>query len=228
MPDFLPRREDELLAWLRNFDEQINFDPQAFGVSPERAAKLHARFETYEAAYRLATAPATRTGSAIVLKDTAKAAVLEATRQIANSVRAQPQVGDDARFLLGIRLKRVGRKSPIPPPERAPSIRVLSRLGWSVIVRLFDIDAQHRTAKPKGVSGAVLLSYAGEQPPTDLGLWSLRGHTSTTVTTLHFPGDLPRHARVWITARWINPTGQHGPAATPTWAEIAGDTAFAA
>src|SRR5688572_5895891 len=106
MPDFLPRREDDLLAWLRNFDEQINSDPQAFGVSPERAAELHARFETYADAHRLANAPTTRTGSAIVLKDTAKAAALEATRQIAKMVRAQSAVGDDGRFLLGIRLRR--------------------------------------------------------------------------------------------------------------------------
>ena len=57
--DFLPAREADLLAWSRNFRDQINLSPQQFGLSGPQAAHYATVHDAFAAAFARAHNPGT-------------------------------------------------------------------------------------------------------------------------------------------------------------------------
>ena len=219
MPDFLPRREAELLQWSANFDRQINDAPGDFGLSVQVAADYRALHEAFAQAYQLSQEPSTRTASAVVAKDDAKAALLALARGLARVVRGQPGVTDAQRLELGLVVRRSGRLARVAAPAAAPQLAVEPILGRGAVrVRLFDPASPNRRAKPRGVAGATLLTFVGEAEPEGSSHWSFGRSTTRTTAVVALPEGGACGARVWVTAFWFSPTGRRGPAsaAVPT------------
>lgn len=228
MPDFLPRREADLLQWSTHFDRRINESPADLGLSPQEAADYRARHEAFAAAYQLARQPATRTASVVVAKDDARAAVVALARVLAGVVRANPAVTDAQRIALGLRV-RTGPPSRIGPPQAAPGLVVVPLVGRKAVrVRLFDPASPTRRAKPRGVAGAAVFAFVGEAEPGTSARWVFCRNTTRTTADIDLPPGVPPGAAVWVAAHWFNPTGRRGPAspAVPTrlaggWAPVA-------
>jgi len=227
MPDFLPRRDADLLQWSSNFDQKINFSPESYGISPSVAAEYAALHANFAQLYLAAVGASTRTPSGIVEKDDARAVLAKRARQLASIVRGTPQVTDAQRLDLGLRLKRraTGPRRRIQPPSHTPMLRIISVQGSTVRIQLRNTEMPTSRTLPRDVKAAMIYSFIGEQPPPTLKGWRLCQSISRTRCEITFPPDLPPGTRVWVTAYWFNHAGAprpglgNGPAAMPvgTW-----------
>jgi hypothetical protein len=232
---FLPNADVALLEWSANFAARLSESGESYGISPAQAADYAAKNAAYAAAFYTAAGPSTGTRTAVVAKNQARAALRAAARQLALIVKGQPSVTDAQRVELGLAPRPAGRPAPIGRPAAAPSLQVDAVTGRTVRLRLLDPDSTRR-GKPAGVLGAVLFSYAAPPapprptpdgpPPTDLRDWRFEGHTTRTILDLAFPADLPPGTQVWLTARWLSPRLQGGPAANPVSTHLGGGVAM--
>lgn len=72
MPDFLPRRESDLLAWSALFEQLLTASPQKYAISPQQAANYRTLQLAFAAAYPLVATMPTRTVVTVANKDAAR------------------------------------------------------------------------------------------------------------------------------------------------------------
>lgn len=218
MHDVLPRREIDLMRWARNFDQRLGAapGPVGYGVTAEEAAAYAALLAEAEAAYEQANTPETRTSVVVAWKDEALSALRAMSRVLVKVIKARPSVTNEQRVLLGLAARRSARTTKIQRPEAMPVVRVDRVMGWRLELRLSDPDATGRRRLPTGVSGAAVMVYVGDQPPMSIEQWQYAGTTSKTRVALEVRPGLTPGTRVWYTARWLSPTYQPGPVASPT------------
>ena len=228
MPDFVPRRDSELVTWTGQFSRALAADPDAYGVSSEGAAEVADRQAAFAEAYETAEAPSRRTPIALTLKDAARADLLAAVRQAANRARSWPTATDGQLVALGLPPRRT-RGSRIGPPADAPGLNVTPLFNRQAVrVRLYDPASPYRTAKPSGVAAAALYVCAGEPMPGASASWVFAGATTRTTADVAVPPDVPPGGMVWVSAYWLNPRGEPGPAGAAVAARVAGGLAIAA
>ncbi len=220
MPDFIPRRDADLLSWSRNLSARISEDPGSFFLSPQQAADYAALHEAYAAAYTRAQNPDTAAPTSYVAKDDARDDLKRKARQLAGLIRSHPDCTDQQRISVCLRRARQGNGARIPRPNTAPELVILSVTGRSVKVRLHDRASYSRKGKPPGVGHAMLFSFVGEQTPANLSGWNLARRTTLTRCTVEFPPQLPPGTEVWLTAQWENNKCQPGPACAPVYAHL--------
>ena len=229
MPDFLPRREAEMLLWSRNFDQRINAAPGDYALTAGQAAEYRTLHEAFADAFKLSQQPGTRTPVVLSERDEAKAALVAFARVLAGVVRSAPGVDDVRRLELGLTVRAKGRRPRIGRPTEAPHLFVEPVLARPAVrVTLFAPGAAVRRAKPAGVAGATVFTFVGEEPPLLLSEWKLGVQTTRTTAEVRLPHPPPPGARVWVIAQWFNPTGQRGPASLPASTRVVGGWAMAA
>ncbi len=218
MHDVLPRREIDLMRWARNFSEKLNTapGPGGYGVTVQEAVDYAALLAEAEEAYAQANEPETRTRVAVTRKDEVLSELKAMSRVLVKVIKARPSVTNDQRVLLGLAARRSGRATKINRPGLMPVVRVGRVMGWRLELRLSEPDASGRRRLPVGVSGAAVMFYVGDQPPTSIEAWQYAGTFSKTRVELEVQAGLAPGARVWYTARWLSPTYQPGPVASPT------------
>lgn len=219
--DFIPARDVELLTWSGNFREKVVADAPAYGLTAAQASAYAARHDAYAAAFGTASAPATRTSTAVLVKDEARAALEAEARGLSRIVQAAPGVTAEHKLGLGLTVRDT-KPSPVPPPGGAPSISILAAVGRTVRLRLMDRESTRR-GKPAGVIGAVIFSCVGDNPPASLSDWRFEGTISQVFYQVHFPASVPNGATVHLRAQWLNRKLQPGPASSPAWTNIPGD-----
>ena len=214
MPDFLPRREADLLQWSSSFSEHVNSAPAEYAISPEMAAEyraLHVQF----ADLMLKSADATaRTPSVLFAKQQTRERLVAMARTLTRQARGNMDVSNAQLQNLGLRARRERRGPRIQPPAEAPIVRMLSRENWSARFRLCDPGSM-RVAKPAGAKSAILFMAVGPQPPPDRAAWTMCAITGRTVVDVKFPKHLPAGTQVWVAARWYSPTCTPGPPSLP-------------
>lgn len=225
--NYLPTREADYALWQKNFDALITATPTAYGLTTGQATEYDTLFIAWTSAYNIASTPSTRTPSAIQAKNDAKAALTEETRKLVKIIQGYPNTTNEMRVDLGITVPDV-EPTPVPQPEFAPSLTIVSVMGRTVKIRLRDVENPDRRGKPTGVQGATVLSYVGEEPPADPGDWSWSFNTSKTVDEVTFPATVAAGSKVWITAVWFNARKQNSPAAAAQSTNISGGLAMAA
>jgi hypothetical protein len=215
---YLPTREPELVTWMANFAGQVTEDPVSYGLTEAQGTELGTLNTNFQQNYELANHPQTRSPTNIEAKNTAKRALVAYVRQMVEIIQGQPSTTDAQRRTLGITV-RDADPTPVPPPDVAPRLDVVSVSGWLVSLRLHDGESARR-AKPAGGKGATLFSFVGETPPTDIAAWKVEGSTSKTATQVMFPNQLTPGTKVWLTAFWFNPRLESGPACAPVGTQI--------
>jgi hypothetical protein len=227
MPDFLPARDAELVTWSTNFNTRVTAAPTTYGLTAAQATAYDALHDAFVAAYNAASSDAGNSTSAIITKDDARAALKANARMLARIVQATPTVTNTQKSDLGLTV-RDADPSPIPPPDAAPGLDVVSVSGNTVRIRLHDTANPTRRGRPDGVAGAAVFSYVGAAAPSDPGAWKFEGNTVKTTVDVVFPGATAPGAKVWFTAFWFNPRAQSGPACAPVGTNIQGGAAMAA
>lgn len=218
---FLPDSDAALLAWSLNFKTLIVATPTVYGLTAPLATAygvLHDAFATALAA----ADPAIRTRASVATKNTARTALKNNARLLANLVSGTASVTNAQKLALGLTVR--AEPSPIPPPATAPSLDVLSVSGWTVKIRLHDAASSSARGKPAGVDGAAVFSYVGATPPADLSGWKFEGNTGRTTLDVAFDTALAPGTRVWLSAFWFNGRKQNGPSSSLVATNLQGGT----
>jgi hypothetical protein len=215
--DYLPEAETEFASWCRNFVQHVAADPARFGLEASDAAALESALAAFEAASATASAPSTRTSTAVVVRNEARAALERLVRAAVHRVQAFPGVDAKDRISLGLSLRNP-RGSRIGPPKTRPVLVPDTTPGGSLpVLRLFDEAARERIALPKGVMSAIVFTCvcpAGSAPPPELDGWRFEGVATKNFFPLPVrPADAGR--RVYAVAVWVSPRGQLGPVSAP-------------
>lgn len=213
MASYIPTQESLLLAWAQNLSTVISGAPTDYGETIESAAAYAAVVTDFTGAYIVANDPATRTKSAIADKNTAKKAMISASRKLVQTLQNWPEMTDAKRALLQIPV-RDNEPTPVPVPTVMPVLRVAAVNGRVVDLELRRQDGTTKQ-KPVGVRAAWLYSYVGDTPPMELTAWEFKGGTTKHNPQIVFPESVAAGTPVWVTALWVNPTDQPGPACAP-------------
>ena len=230
VPTFRPAREADLLRWSANFAARTSADPAAVGLTADQAAAFAVLHDAFEHAYRLATRPETNSKANIIAKNRAKQDLLYGpggARALVNIVQACPAVTNDVRAQLALAIPDA-EPTPVPRPDIAPDLSIVSTIGRRVRIRLHDQMSPDRCGRPVGVQGAVIVHFAGEAPPADPAQWTFNRLTSKMAFEVDLPATLPPGERVWLSAMWFNARKECGPAATPESTRIIDGVAKAA
>jgi hypothetical protein len=216
IPVFPPAKENELQAWSLNWSTLITAQPTSVGLSAAQATAYAALHATWSAAYALVITPAGNSKANVAAKNLAKENLLNGPGgawELVDIVQAFPGTTDAMRVELGLRIPDVS-PTAIGVPQQPPLLSILSTSGRTMTIRLRDKDNPDRRGKPKGVQGATVLYYVGENAPADPALWLFLLNDSRT----KFPGDIPpvvpAGSKVWVTAFWFNNRKQSSPVAS--------------
>ena len=214
---YLPKREADLVTWSNNFESLVRVNFAQYGVTTAQATAYTALNTAWRNAYQAANDNSTRTPSSITTKNTAKANLIDGPggiRELVAIIQGFPGTTNTMRSDLEITVRDF-EPTPVPAPADPPQITIASVIGRTVKIRLRDINNPDRRAKPEGVQSAAVLWFVGEEPPSTLLGWNLAGNASRTNYEVEFPATVEPGAKVWITAYWLNPRSESGPAATP-------------
>jgi len=219
MADFLPRREDLLLAWSGNFSRQVSAAPAEFGLTPEQAdayAQLHEAF----AAALAKTEPQIRSMVTVAEKNAEMGRLKTAARQLAMLVKGTAHVTAEQRLRLGINPGlRVAARQQVP--TAAPVIAVERVRDTSAMLRLQDSQSAG-LGKPARVHGAMLFTFVGDHPPTGIDGWNFHSSTTACSVQVDFSATTVPGQLVWFTACWLNARLQPGPWSPPRPARLPG------
>lgn len=164
MPDFLPRREADLLHWPAGFSTKMNDSPESYGLTAQEAGGFAAAQQAYAHWYTLANQPATRTLRSVRIKNWARDTMVTEARALARQIRARPAVTIEQMIALGLRVRASARRRA-SRPDGAPMVEIGWGRGHRQIVRLTE-RVTGRCRKPAGVAAAVLMMAVGERSPS--------------------------------------------------------------
>jgi hypothetical protein len=235
---YIPRADAAALMWAQPFAATLSAHAAAYGVSAETAAAILAAVDDFAAALARATAPDTRTASAVAMKNQARAAMEKRIRPAVRGIQALPAtagiasgtvVSDAAREALGLPIyARKATTAPLPP-DTAPDLHVTAIHRRAHTLRLADAATPTRKARPPGTAGAEIYyrladgdvqASAPSHRPDDLKDWRFAGLATRDTFRLETPGAAPGQV-LTITARWLTRQGKPGPRANPITATVA-------
>ncbi len=220
MPDFLPSRERELLAWARSFLSKISIDPPAFLLSQQQVDELSDCVDRFAECYARAEAPDTNSSVAIAGKRDAKRRLKQTARAIARIVRAVPGLSEAERVSLGLGVPD-DTLTPGSAPAEPPDIAVRSPSQGMLRVRL-SVPSSNRRARPRNAVGAMVFLHTGDSPPATPNDWGTPVLTSTPEVTIELSPATPRGAKIWVTACWLGTRLQRSPYARTVSLNVAG------
>lgn len=139
MPDFLPRRDADLLAWLRIFSARIAEAYAELGLTLDDAERLAADTEAFAVAFARSKGPSTESRVATAVKNDSRKRVKSFARAVARVVRAQFGIPPERLVCLGIRPAKKTR-TPVARPTAAPRVQLIQKDG-GIILELRDPDA---------------------------------------------------------------------------------------
>ena len=210
--NYLDTTDNGLLDFARNFLTGVGGTPATVGLTAAQMIAYEEATNFY--ADKLAASAETKTRGPFTVaeKNAQKELLLAMTRTLAMQAQNYPPLTDAQRVLLGLTVRAAS--VPVPPPTAIPNLALDSRPGGVVEVTVNNPEQGSR-ARPRGCTGASLLSFVGTAPPQDAGAWKFEGSTSKKATTLVFGSDVAAGSCVWVTGYYYNAKGQSGYAAAP-------------
>lgn len=215
---YIPAPDADFDAWMANFSTLLTADPTAYGEDAPSALVVQNAYDAWEAAYLLATNPATRTSPAIADKDAERVNLDAAARPVAQRINARASVTNTQRSDLGITIRKTTR-TPVPPPSTAPAVTLRSQIPGVARMQIRDETTPTTKAKPLGVIGVDLHLFIGDTPPASYEDWPLAKTTGKTPNTLEFTGA-QSGMTANVVARWTTRSGPGGVAQKGPWSVV--------
>jgi len=211
---YIPPKDADLALWAQNFSDLITANPATYGLLPADAVAIAASNATWQAAFIVATNPATRTTVTIAAKNAAKVAFIALARTYGSQIRINPGVTNADKLDLGLNLPN-NSPSPIPPPVTWPILALPSAGPGLHEVRYADSSSPASRAKPPLVVQLQLFRGVAVAAIVDPALTSfLAGVTKNPYqSTFSDPADTGKVATYF--GRWLNRNGQVGPWSAP-------------
>lgn len=212
---FIPNGDAALLSFAKAFAGGIASAPSAYAMSPPEADSIVQAVEAYEAAFKVANNPQTRTQSTVNIKDTRRNAMRDFIRVNANIIRANQGIDDALKIAIGIPPRKTNltrRKCP----GTSPVLSFVAATPGKHTINFMDSISMEKK-KPFGAVRLELfrmLTDPVEPPPTSYdedatGSVYVRSFTRNPISL-----DWPKPASprlVTYFARWADSTGEVGP-----------------
>lgn len=208
---FIPSTDNGLRAFGLNFSTRISADPESFGLSSDHAAQFSAAFEAFSSSLAACT-PAHRSKTLVMRKNQDRENLKIILRSLAGMVKSTLTVSASQKALLGLSVPSA--RVTVPPPQTKPVLKVVGVQGHTVKIRLHDLEVPRR-GKPRGVSGATIFTFIGDEPPTNINDWDYRGSTTRASAEITFKSSIPPFTKVWLAACWFNTKAETGPTSDP-------------
>ncbi len=215
---YMPLRENDLLQWSMYLSQKLVESPEEYGVTAQDAAAYQTVWNAFAQAYQVANSSLTRSTPYITAKDDRKEELLRATRPLVARLQAWSGMSDEKRSKLGLRV-RASSRARVKAPHERPSVSVVGVDGWVLKIRLMR-DGTTSREKPAGVRAAWLYTFIGDREPQDLSAYTFQVETTRNNPRLVVYDNVRPGTRVWVTARWVSPTGKPGPACRPIMTHI--------
>lgn len=162
---YIPARDADYSAWLLNFATLIVLDPTDYGLLAGDAVAINAVNTSFQAAFVLATNPATRTAPTVAAKDAARVNSEQTVRPYAQRIRNNTTVSDLLKVGLGLTIPST-TPTPIPAPIVAPELGLLAAIPLQQTLTYRDPSAAGK-AKPYGSIGVEIWRAVGVTPAVD-------------------------------------------------------------
>lgn len=206
---YIPAQDALFLAWLDNFDDITSVDFATLGLSAGQATDITTVRTDFDAAYALATNPATRTPVTVAAKDTSRATAEAVVRPLAQFIRNNPDVSDGDKIALGLTVPDVD-PTPIPPPTTFPLLDMLNATPGVHKMQYRDSDTPTTKAKPYGAMQMELYRAIGTVAAPDPTTAVFVGLVTKSPTMIdQNPDDAGKIATYF--GRWVTRTGLTGP-----------------
>lgn len=208
--DYLPRREAELVTWMKNAVMVIDANYAAYGITEQQATALRDDAAAYIDLYVMSQSAETRSPANIIRKDHARVRAVATARRVAQIAQTHPNTSDAMRSSLGITVPKQA-VAHVGPPEGQPVVRILSVEGRRVLVQLSQAGSPRR-GRPDDVVGATIFTHVGPTEPTQASDWTFYTNVTRTRFTIQCPAELAPGETVWVSAYWRNRRDERGPA----------------
>ncbi|MBB6429739.1 hypothetical protein [Algisphaera agarilytica] len=215
---YIPSREAELLGWAQNLNDRLEATPEAFGVTADQLVPFGSTYSAFAAAYAVTSNPSTKTKPAVADKNAKKAEMVRQARLLVSVLQGWPYMTDAKRDELRIPV-RDSQPTPIGPPVEMPVLRVAAVNGSVLDLEVRREDGETKR-KPAGVRSVNLYTHIGDDPPAQLTAWQYRGGSTKHNPQIVIEPEVQPGTKVWVTALWVNPTEQPGPACAPVQTRI--------
>lgn len=211
MPDFIPRKDSELVAWSSNFTNQITTHATEWEVTPEEVVELQTDNSDFSTLCEQTDSPASNS-VLVTAKNTARDKLLKNIRKLVGFRLKNPVITDAQRVALGLHVRDTTHSS-IPVPKTRPEIDI-DVLDFRRLKVIFHDMGSDKKAKPYGINGAIIAYAILDAVPTDIALLTRSVLATRTPHTLEFT-EAERGKTVYVAICWQNEKGEKGP-----WSEI--------
>jgi hypothetical protein len=211
MPDYIPQKDSELVAWSSNFTTVVAANASAWGIPPDEVAALRTAYDLFAALQKQADSPA-KTSIIVAEKNAAREALEAKIRGMVGFRLKNPIITDAQRIALGLHVHDT-KPSNIPAPTSRPEIDI-DVIDFRRLKVVFHDMGSESKAKPYGVNGAVIVYAVLDAPPADPNALTRSVLATRTPHTLEFTEE-ERGKTVYVAICWQNEKGEKGP-----WSEI--------
>lgn len=210
----VPKLDAPLAEFSTNFLARGSSAPQDFHLTVEQMDQYAILHEAFMSSYYACKAEGARCKSLCAAKDENKRRLQKYARSLYRIVQVWPDVSIANKVLMGVVIAK--SPSPIPKPQRAPILSVISVVGRQVQVQLADASAPTTRRRPIEAYGAIIVTFAGDNPPSPGDpRWSRCRQTGRTRLLIEFPTTVAPGTPCLIAARWYNRKGQYSPWSEP-------------
>lgn len=207
-PPYIPSQDAAFDAWLANFSALITAVPANYGLTAPDDVIIAAAYTDWNAAYLLATNPATRTSPTIAAKDAERALAEQIVRPYAISISRNPAVTNLNKTAVGVNLPNTAR-TPIPPPLTVPGLTLIGAIHFVHTLGFRDTSTPTTKAKPFGAIGMELWRTLAVGPATDPATATQIGVLTKSPNTIGYTSpDVGKTATYW--GRWVTRSGPGG------------------
>jgi hypothetical protein len=217
--DYIPRRDAEVLNWLRVFAGTISAAPSVYMLGPSDAAAIQRAVDEYAQAYALAKNPEFSTQVTVNEKDTARNSAEQICRQYASLIKPNAGVSDANKLAIGVRPLNRGR-TPIHCPQSSPLLDILGAVPGKHVLCFHDTSTPESPAKPFGAIHLQLFIALGEQKIPDAEEARFYGTFTRGKFEVEFDHADDGKVATYF-GRWASRRNQVGPWSSPVSMRVA-------
>ena len=98
----MPNGDYEAIMWLENFANAVGEDPAKVGATAEQSERISSLVKAFHEAYMVAKSPLSNTAINVRAKTVARNEAVKAVRDLANAIKANPEISDADKLNYGI------------------------------------------------------------------------------------------------------------------------------
>ncbi len=218
--DYIPTKDGDLVTYAEQFKFALSEQEVTLGFALDYNEHLADEIAAFSNALITSTAAQNNARVKRQIKDAAKTALINALRNEARLLQANPAMTDAIRAEMGI---TIPDKTPtkVPVPATRPILEIGTAQRLKHIVKFTDENTPNSKAKPNNVFGMKVFRFIGNADPATLGDYSLLDTATATPYESNF-AEADAGKKAFYIGCWVNRAGEAGPQSQVVSATIVG------